>query len=202
MARVAALVLAAGASLRFGSPKQRIRLGGDTLLERAIRVAVEAELDPVYGVISPDLANEPTPQRMIPVINHDAIEGMASSIRCGVRALQSAGPHFSGAILLACDQPSVTARHLKQLAGGGNGVLASAYAGRKGIPAYLPAAMFGELLSLQGDFGARELLKSARSLHLPGGEFDIDTIEDFEQARKVYEADSSAAGAFPRPKHP
>jgi molybdenum cofactor cytidylyltransferase len=192
MANVAAIVLAAGASLRLGSPKQLIRLGGETLLERAVRVAFEARLDPIYGVVSADLALETALHRMIPVINQDSMEGMASSIRCGVLALKNADAPLSGVIILACDQPAVTVHHLKQLALGGHAMLASAYAEKKGIPAYFPAAMFGELLTLRGDMGARQLLKSAKALDLRGGELDIDTIEDLDRARKLYERDPSA----------
>jgi molybdenum cofactor cytidylyltransferase len=202
MAAVAAIVLAAGESLRFGSPKQLIRLGHETLLERAVRVAAEAALYPIYGIISPDLAREPTPDRMIPIVNRDAMEGMASSIRCGVRALQDADASLSGAIILACDQPSITAEHLKQLARGGQDVLASAYAEKKGIPVYFPVGVFGELLTLRGDTGAREFLKSAEALELPGGELDIDTIEDLERARELYERDTSAEPSSPSTKHP
>jgi molybdenum cofactor cytidylyltransferase len=202
MAGVAAVLLAAGASVRFGSPKQLIRLGGETLLDRAIRAAVEAELDPIYGVVSADLPLEAASHRMIPVINHDAMEGMASSIRCGVRAVKKADLFLAGIIILACDQPSVTVQHLRQLARGGQDLLASAYAGRKGIPAYFPVGMFGELLTLRGDMGARELLKSANALNLPGGELDIDTIEDLERARKLYERDTGTGSGSLAPKHP
>ena len=194
MTRVAGIVLAAGASLRFGSPKQLIRLGGETLLARIIRVAFEAELDPIYGVVSAHFPLEITPRPMIPIVNHEAVEGMASSIRCGVRALQNA--HVSGAIILACDQPAVTVEHLERLALGGQcsqKVLASAYAGRKGIPAYFPFGLFAELLTLKGDTGARELLKTANALDLAGGELDIDTMEDLEKARRLYEGDASPA---------
>ncbi len=189
MARVAAIVLAAGASLRFGSAKQLIRLGGETLLERVVRVAFEAELYPIYGVVSADLALETVPRRMIPIVNHEAIEGMASSIRCGVQALENADASSSGVIILACDQPAVTVEHLQKLALGGLDVLASAYAGGKGIPAYFPAGMFGELLVLRGDKGARELVKEARSVDLEGGELDVDTVEDLDRARQLYERD-------------
>jgi CTP:molybdopterin cytidylyltransferase MocA len=189
MARVAAIVLAAGASSRLGSAKQLILLGGETLLERTVRAASEAGLEPIYGVISAGLLLQAASPRMIPIVNHEAMEGMASSIRCGVRALDDSDASLSGAVLLACDQPTVTAEHLKQLALGGDEALASAYAGRKGIPAYFPRSHFGELLELRGDIGARDLLKSVRGVDLAGGELDIDTIEDLKIARRLYERD-------------
>ena len=186
MSSVAAIVLAAGASLRLGTPKQLVRLGAETLLERTVRVALEAGLHPVYGVVSPDLLVEPAPTGMICVVNHEASEGMASSIRAGVRALATDRPDSAGAIVLACDQPAVTAEHLRELATGGHDLLASAYAGRKGIPAYFPGRYFEALLALQGDLGARALLQEARAIDLRGGELDVDTVQDLARARDLY----------------
>lgn len=161
-----------------------MRLGAETLLERAVRVAHEARLHPVFGVISPDLQLNPAPLGMIAVVNEEATEGIASSIRAGLRALRADGPEVTGAVLLACDQPAVTAEHLQELASGGSELIASIYCGRKGIPAYFPNSAFSGLLNLRGDIGARDLLRDARAISLPGGEIDVDTVEDLRQARQ------------------
>ena len=187
MPDVAAIILAAGASTRLGTPKQSVHLAAETLLERTARLAHEAGLNPILGVLSPALTSVPTPQGMLRVLNHQAAEGIASSIRTGIEALAAATANPSGAILLACDQPAVTAQHLRELALGANEPVASSYAGRKGIPAYFPATLFAELLTLRGDQGARPFLQHARAIPLPGGEQDIDTIEDLEQARALYD---------------
>jgi molybdenum cofactor cytidylyltransferase len=186
MTSIAAIILAAGASLRLGTPKQLARLGAETLLERTARVAVEAGLNPVYGVIPADLVIEPMPVGMIPVVNQDAAEGMASSIRAGLRALAANSVAVSGAIILVCDQPAVTAGHLRELAKGASRVVASAYSGRKGVPAFFPSEVFAALLALRGDVGARDLLQNAMAIPLSEGELDVDTIEDLDRARKHY----------------
>jgi molybdenum cofactor cytidylyltransferase len=186
MNSVAAIILAAGTSLRLGTPKQLVRLGAETLLERTVRVAVEAGLSPVYGVVPADLLIEYMPEGMIPVVNQNAAEGMASSIRAGLRALAANNDAVSGAIILACDQPAVTADHLRELARGASRVVASAYSGRKGVPAYFPTEVFEALLALRGDVGARDLLQNASAIPLSSGELDIDTIEDLNRARKLY----------------
>jgi molybdenum cofactor cytidylyltransferase len=185
MSSIAAIILAAGASVRLGTPKQLVRLGEETLLARTIRVALEAGLNPVYGVLPPGLLIEPPLIGMIPVVNREAAEGMASSIRAGLQALINGSVTISGAIILACDQPAVTAGHLRDLAKGSGDVVASAYSGRKGVPAYFPSTAFRALLALRGDLGARDLLQNARAVALPFGELDIDTIEDLDQARKL-----------------
>lgn len=187
MSSVAAIVLAAGASHRLGTPKQLVRLRSETLLERAVRVAFEAGLEPVLGVLPAGLLIDPAPVGMVSVVNHEADEGIASSIRTGVRALAARSPDCSGAVLLACDQPAVTASHVRELAHGDADVVASGYSGRKGVPAYLPRAFFDTLLALRGDLGARDILRDARVIPLPGGELDIDTLQDLERARREYE---------------
>ena len=186
MSAVAAVVLAAGASVRLGSPKQLALLGAETLLERTVRTAVEAGLDPIYGIISVNLVERAVPAGMIKVVNPQASEGMASSIRAGLQALGREAPCVAGAVILACDQPAVTSDHLRRLAQGGSQVIASTYAGRKGVPAYFPSSSFPALLALHGDVGARELLKSAGTLHLPHGDLDVDTADDLRRARELF----------------
>jgi CTP:molybdopterin cytidylyltransferase MocA len=183
---VAAVILAAGASTRLGSPKQLIRLGSETLLERTVRIAFEAGLKPIYGVVSPNIPSDAFSHPMIRVLNVEAHEGIASSIRAGLRAVQNGESSLSGIVMLTCDQPAVTAKHLRELACGGDQVFGSAYAQRKGVPAYFPARAFAQLLNLRGDVGARDFLKTAAAIDLPGGELDIDTPEDLERALKLY----------------
>jgi molybdenum cofactor cytidylyltransferase len=81
--------------------------------------------------------------------------------------------------------PAVTAAHLRLLMASG-GLTASSYMERRGVPAYFPASAFKDLMELQGDAGARSLLQSAWCVELPGGEVDVDTIEDLEKARDLF----------------
>ena len=48
---IAAIVLAAGASRRLGQPKQLLKLGAETLLERALRLSIEAGATPVFALL-------------------------------------------------------------------------------------------------------------------------------------------------------
>ncbi len=182
--KVAGVVLAAGASTRLGQPKQEVRIGCETLLERAVRTAGEAGLDPVFVVLRPGEQTLDAATARI-VTNHEAAEGMAASIRAGVGAAREVAA--DGIVILACDQPAVTAEHVAELiriGGDAGDVVASAYAGRKGVPAYFPASAFTALGALRGDRGARDLLESAGSVFLKDGELDIDTVEDLARARR------------------
>lgn len=172
----AAVILAAGASSRLGEPKQLIRLGDETLVDRAVRIATDAGCSPVVVVLGANAARVQEACALagaVVLIHEDWAEGMASSIRAGVAAL----PNVAGVVLLACDMPAVTVEHLRAVTATGE-VRASSYAGRKGVPAYFPASFFSHLMQLRGDAGARELLQSVVAVPLPSGEVDVDTPAD------------------------
>ncbi|MEO6806591.1 MAG: nucleotidyltransferase family protein [Edaphobacter sp.] len=186
--RIGAVVLAAGASKRLGEPKQLVRLGEETLLERAVRVAWEAGCSPVIVVVGADHTNVLARSVLgdaVTVINDQWEEGMASSIRLGVRALGIAAQDAEGLVLMTCDQPAVTAKHLSRLMQSAE-VTASRYAGRSGVPAFFPAEYFDQLMRLEGDAGARELLAEARYEELQNGELDVDTLADLARARELF----------------
>jgi CTP:molybdopterin cytidylyltransferase MocA len=181
---IAAVVLAAGASTRLGEPKQLVMLGRETLLERAVRTARTAGCHPVLVVLG--AAAQQIRERCelgdaVLLVNEAWEEGMASSIKVGVDGVGGA----DGVVLMTCDQPAVTAEHLRALAGSGE-VTASAYDGRRGVPAYFPAASFPDLLELRGDVGARELLRSAAAMELHNGELDVDTELELSLARELF----------------
>jgi len=193
---VAAIVLAAGASRRLGQPKQLLMLDGETLLERAIRLAAEAGADPVFVVLGAHFericASVPFNQlpHAILVINSEWAKGMASSIHTALRPLSIVAPQSEGALILSCDQPRLTAAHLRALldsfaAQPAPAIAASAYAGVLGIPAVFPHDVFANLLALRGDKGARSLLMQPPcpmlALPFPGGEIDIDEPADLAQ---------------------
>jgi CTP:molybdopterin cytidylyltransferase MocA len=110
---------------------------------------------------------------------------MASSIRLGVKTLRSVARDAEGVVLMTCDQPAVTVKHLRQLTPRAE-VTASRYAGRNGVPAFFPKEHFDQLMELKGDTGARELLAEARYEELENGELDVDTVKDLERARELF----------------
>ena len=138
--RVTAIVLAAGFSRRLGRPKQDVIFEGETLLERARRVASEAADD----VIVVTRENNP-----------EAEEGMASSIRAGV----SAAPAGARILITLCDQPLVTAAHLRALIAVDAPIVATGYSGIAGVPAIFAPQFVPELLALRGDVGARSIIE-------------------------------------------
>lgn len=113
--------------------------------------------------------------------NDDPVGDMASSLRLGVTFAQAQG---AAAVLVAlADMPRITARHVRRLleaADGAEAVLASAVAGAAPRPpAVFGSGRFETLLSLSGDHGARDLIRSGQRIEAPAAELvDIDTQED------------------------
>ena len=183
---IAAVVLAAGASTRLGEPKQLVRIAGERMLERAVRVAREAGCDPVVvlGAGAGRIAAICELGGARVVVNDGWAEGMASSLRLGIAAVAA---DVARAVVMTCDQPAVTPEHLRRLIDLClDTPVASSYAGRRGVPACFPASAFAELLQLGGDAGARRLLQAAEAVELLGGELDIDTTEALELAQRLY----------------
>jgi molybdenum cofactor cytidylyltransferase len=159
---VTAIVLAAGFSRRFGSPKQLHEIDGETLVHRAARVALAVA--PTIVVIPADapLIRDAVTHLDVTIIeNREASEGMASSIRAGVTWSDG------DVLLLVCDQPGVTAEHLQALIDAHAPIAASAYDGTIGVPAYFAAEYRNELLALGGDAGAKALLTKYASIVAP-----------------------------------
>jgi molybdenum cofactor cytidylyltransferase len=173
-----AILLAAGSSRRLGRPKQTLLHEGETLIARTARIATEAGLSPILIVVTSqaDFCTPFEAQGFHCIPNPDAAEGIASSIRCGIRVAQAMSA--TGAVLLACDQPTLTPAHLKKLIADLNRTTSSAYARRKGIPAYFTAAAFPDLLVLRGDTGARDLLLMSQAIPDESLAFDVDTEFD------------------------
>jgi CTP:molybdopterin cytidylyltransferase MocA len=187
---VAAVVLAAGASRRLGHPKQDILIAGETLLQRTVRLAREASLSPVVAVIRADANHGKSLESdgtFILTINHEADEGIASSIRCGITT--ASNHKVTGAVIIACDQPALRAEHLRALVEDEKRVTGSGYAGSIGVPAYFPATSFPSLLQLRGDAGARKLLINAHAISAEELKLDIDTEQDLAAARILLEGD-------------
>lgn len=184
---IAAVILAAGASTRLGRPKQTLQINHESLVARAVRVACDAGFSPVIAILRDnELIDIVRKHGAITLLNRESYEGMASSIRCGVAAVKRL--KTSGVVVMTCDQPGVTADHLRALTAENAAITGSAYAGRVGVPAYFPATSFDALLALDGDAGARELLRGARSIPNEALNLDIDTEEDFREAQALFEA--------------
>lgn len=153
MTSVVGIVLAAGAGIRYGSPKVLAAEG--EWLGRAVRALSDGGCGEVIVVLGAAVVDVPAPARA--VIAADWASGLSASVRAGLRAADA-----DIAVLHVVDTPDVgPAVVARVLAGAADSGLARAvFGGRPGHPVviarrYWPAVLTG----LHGDAGAREFLR-------------------------------------------
>jgi len=184
--RVAAIILAAGASSRMGRAKAFLDLGARSLVRHVAEIASSAACRPVVVVVGEEGERVQAELLGLAVrIAHNARwrEGLASSIECGLSALPAS---TDGALLLLCDQPAVSPSLLEEMIEtqrtSGKSIVACRYGDVVGAPVLFLRARFPELLALEGDVGARDIVRRAGSdaaiVDFPDGVFDLDTPED------------------------
>lgn len=189
---IAAVVLAAGSGSRFGGAKQLAELDGIPLLEHALR-AVEAvpaidRIVVVLGARADEIRAGVDVGAAEVVVCEDWAEGQAASLRCGIAAVADA----EAAVLTLGDMPRITPEVIEAFArlatAYGRNVRARAvYDGMPGHPVVLGSAYFDRIAALEGDVGARDVLKAIRAhpiecSHLCSAA-DVDTPEALEELR-------------------
>ena len=184
------IILAAGASSRLGSPKQLLTFSGTTLLQHSIEMAQSSDAANVLVVLGANAALIQTEINYTTAnvfVNPGWKEGMASSIRCGLQLLVKTNPQVEAAIFMVSDQPFVTAALLNQLMDAhrtnGSKIVAAKYQDTFGTPVLFHKTFFPELLQLNGDVGAKSVvrkhLNEVTFFPFPKGHIDIDTIDDY-----------------------
>jgi molybdenum cofactor cytidylyltransferase len=188
---ISGLILGAGASQRFGPPKQLLPYRGTTMLGWVVDQAQRAAgLDEVVVVLgrAADQVREQVDFGDARVVENPVFgEGCSSSYRAGIGALNSA----SAAIMIILgDRPEVTFEIIDRLANEWREqdapIALCSYQGRKGHPMIFAKSMFAQLMDLHGDKAAWKLVDANASLvqevqlDIPFPE-DINTPEDFER---------------------
>ena len=188
-----AIVLAAGGSTRLGRPKQLLRRDEETLVHRAVRLALATQplrTLVICGGNAEDVSAAIADLPMEIVFNRDWREGLASSLRLAAAALAD---DERPALIVGCDQPALEHDHLQRLlegaTGSSSGCAASLHGDAPGIPVVVSASLLRGAGVLEGDRGLRGLLHAlpADSLYLLEAaelEFDLDTPGDVEEAMR------------------
>jgi molybdenum cofactor cytidylyltransferase len=192
---IAIIILAAGGSSRLDKPKQLVRHQGRTLVSHVTAEAFNAGLLPVLvvtGAGSETIAKELDETNAEIVYNDRWQEGVASSIVKGITHLMDNYAGAEDVIVAVCDQPFVSEELFMQLMDAkkttGKGIVGSAYAGTVGTPVLFDQSYFRDLAALQGDQGAKKLLKmyadDMTTVPFEQGEVDIDTQDDLNRLHK------------------
>jgi molybdenum cofactor cytidylyltransferase len=166
MARIAAIVLAAGNSARMGATnKLMMAWAGAPLVQRAVAAARDGGIHDIIAVVrqrSDEVGRTLRDLSVHIVENAEHAQGIATSIRAGVGAV---APACAGALVLLADMPLIAARHIVQLttafvaAKSNSTIVVPFYRGQRGNPVLWGRDHFSELMHLSGDIGARALLE-------------------------------------------
>ena len=163
---IAAVVLAAGKSSRMGLRNKLLEpLDGVPILIRTLNALIESpivEIIVVLGHESQELRATLCEQPVETIENPDYHQGMASSLRVGIKALSS---NLDGALVVLGDMPFVTQAHINSLlnayseARRPDGIFVPVHSGQRGHPVLFGVCYFEQLQSLEGDVGARSILR-------------------------------------------
>ncbi len=187
----AGVVLAAGGARRMrGRLKQLLPCGGETLVHRAARVALEAGLAPVEVVVGAQAEAVAAAVADLPVrilLNPLWESGQSASVRLAAKALQGMG--VPAAVFLLGDQPFIPAALIQALCRAAATtdvpILTPVIEGQRANPVLLKAQIFPLLETLQGDTGARALFErfppAAVKWSDPQARAAIDTPEDYRR---------------------
>jgi len=193
--RTAAIILAAGAASRFGSPKVLLNWDGIPFIRRVTLTALESGLDPVVVVLGSNdtqIRSALNDLNVVIVHNSEWQTGQSSSVRLGVLLAEKYG--CGGAFFLLADQPQVTISLINSLIDLRTRTLATItapmVAGRRGNPVIFDQSLFDALAALQGDAGGRLLFASHPVEYLPWEDaamlLDVDTMADYETLQSIY----------------
>jgi molybdenum cofactor cytidylyltransferase len=192
----AIIILAAGSSSRMGQSKQLLEIDNTSLLRKIILTALACDIKNNYVVLGANADAHKTTITDLPaeiVINDEWNKGMGNSLKKGLNAATSAFPALVGVLILVCDQPTLTSQHLnnilKKYGEGQKGIVASNYKGTIGVPAFFSKQFFKKLNALDDQHGAKKIIEKypneVETVEFPGGEIDLDKIEDYHQFLKT-----------------
>jgi molybdenum cofactor cytidylyltransferase len=188
---IGGLVLAAGAGRRFGGLKQVAELAARPLmvhvLEALIAVPLVERRVVVLGANADEVRRRVDFAHFEVLLCEDWHEGLAASLRAGIRALRDC----EAVLVLLADQPGVTPQVIARVADArrdGMRAARATYHGRPGHPVLITRELFDDVLRIRGDHGARDLLAEVRAEQIEVGEIaapeDIDTPDELEALRR------------------
>ena len=191
---VAGVVLAAGSSRRMGRTKLLLDLGGESVIRRAVRAAVDGGLDPVVVVLGHEAERvraELSGLPFRPVLNPNHARGVGTSLQVGVAAVPTS---TAAIVVILPDMPFVTASMIgavvERYRATGAPVVVSRYAETEAPPTLFDRSLFSELLSIAGERCARVVARrhehQAAVVAWPAEALrDLDVAGDYQDVRAL-----------------
>jgi molybdenum cofactor cytidylyltransferase len=199
VARLAGILLAAGASRRMGAPKAGLRLDGETFAARGLRLLAGAGCSPLVVVtgVHHDAVQAALPDghaaRVAP--NPTPARGQLSSLKVGLRRVLEEARDVDGVVVGLVDHPAVAAATVRALVEAGvastTPIVVPVFRGRRGHPVVFLRAVFDELLATGDELGARAVVRrdprrvTEIAVDDPGIVTDVDTPAAFARLERA-----------------
>ena len=198
MAKVGAIILAAGMSKRMGTHKLLLPVNGAPMIYHPIALAVQQKLNPIVVIAGQYIEEIRNVMKDCPDItflyNPDYQRGMASSLKLGIEAL---GNQVDAAMIFLGDQPFVHEQVICSIRteyenekDNGVWIVRPCYRGQQGHPILFDHNLFGHFATIHGDEGGRSIINSHKE-YLKLINFseqywgmDLDTPEEYEKVRE------------------
>ena len=197
----AGIILAAGASTRFGEPKQLLRLKDKCLLEWVLDAALNSELNRIVLVLGyahqkilQALGEKSQHSKLSIEINPQFKKGQSHSLRAGLSKVKN---DFAAVMFLLGDQPMLNSATinilLEKFWSAEKDVCVPFYRDKRKTPVIFGRRFYTRLMGIKGDRGARQLIDKnpdkvlTVELDNPLCFFDIDTQQDFENLKRELE---------------
>jgi molybdenum cofactor cytidylyltransferase len=189
---ITAIVLAAGCSTRFGANKLLQPQQGKAIIRKSVEAILASKVDAVCVVTGSASDLIKTALAGMPITfadNPDFSSGLSSSLKCGVKSLSV---DCDGALIVLGDMPFIAPGIIDRLLASfapeaGRAICVPVYQARRGHPVLWGKRFFPELLTLEGDQGAKQLMALHSDLVYElevdddAIHIDIDTKDDFNR---------------------
>jgi molybdenum cofactor cytidylyltransferase len=197
----AGIILAAGASTRFGEPKQLLRLKDKCLLEWVLDAALKSELNRIVLVLGyahqkilQVLGEKLQHPKLLVAINPQYEKGQSLSLQTGLSKVKEDCP---AVMFLLGDQPMLDTATINVLLerfwADEKEICVPIYGSKRKTPTIFKRRLYTQLMDIKGDMGARQLIDDnpdqvlAVEIEDPICFFDVDTQQDFQSLKKVLE---------------
>jgi molybdenum cofactor cytidylyltransferase len=192
--KITVVILAAGRASRMGREKLILMLGEKPVIWHVVKHVRDATLSDIVVVANP--RNEHSIRHVLDGLNVRIVcnpsyeQGLASSIVAGVAEVRS---DTDALLLVQGDQPFVSAEMLRHLVTewceNETDFVAASYDDITTTPVLFGRALFGEMAALQGDVGARSVLKNHHGRVIPFPAWhgtDLDTEDDYRRVQELW----------------
>jgi molybdenum cofactor cytidylyltransferase len=186
--KIAGIILAAGASSRFGKPKILIPWQGVSLIAHISAIITKTGITPIFvilgntvGQVTDELINLP----VTVIINEKWESGQSTSLKAGISHIPA---EIDAVIVFLADQPFISRElvytMIAEYEASGRPIIAPSVNGKRTNPVLFDRVTFKDLLTIEGDQGGRAIFGKFPVNLIPWTDekllYDIDTPSDLE----------------------